>query len=488
MSLEDKIQSIRSVISNESFIKPEKEKLDGFIKALKENRNAQDYLLFSRGISKETADHFKLGYDETKNAIVIPVFKRGELINLRYRYLDPEKKPKYTQEKGCEIWLYNDDGISKGLKKGMVLIVEGEFDLMSAWQAGFKAVISPASGKDSYGVWLEALDAIPKVYIAYDNDKPGKGASIKLADRIGVEKCSEISYPEGIKDANEYFQKHQREDFIELYKNAQPFYKHTYKNLIDIISSVNEIQSQTIKLDTIPYVKFGEDWVAVISGISGVGKTSYVMNVASELANKDIPTLILPFERGIKTVGMRFLQINNELSETDIEFNEEKDWKKIIESVSSLPIYFSMPSLEDYESVIARAKRLFDIKVVIVDHLDYFVRGEDKFRKQADVIQKFKDIAQENNIIFLVVHHIKKQQNMSGASKKPKMEDLSGASEIYKIPEAVIMLHCENKNDIRDIEVIIDKNKGKHGSKVFSFNSLTGKISLSENQKTFDNI
>ena len=80
---------------------------------------------------------------------------------------------KYTQEKGCEVWIYNEDGISRGQSKGGVLITEGEFDCMSAWQAGFKNVISPASGKDSYGVWIELLDSIPKVYIAYDNDKAG---------------------------------------------------------------------------------------------------------------------------------------------------------------------------------------------------------------------------------------------------------------------------------------------------------------------------
>ena len=100
---------------------------------------------------------------------------------------------KYTQEKGCEIWLFNEDGIQKDNQR-VVYSLWREFDCMSAWQSGFKNVISPASGKDSYGIWLELLDTIPKVYISYDNDKPGKSASLDFSERVGTEKSFEILY------------------------------------------------------------------------------------------------------------------------------------------------------------------------------------------------------------------------------------------------------------------------------------------------------
>ena len=185
-----KIESIREAL-HVGYTKPDPEVVKTFREDLKTSDEGLSYLK-GRGLSDDTIEHFKLGYDKTKNAISIPVYKRGELINLRYRFLGTVDGPKYTQTKGCEVWLYNDEGLSIGLKKRGILIVEGEFDLMSAWQAGFKNVISPASGKDSYGVWLEQLDAIAKVYIAYDNDKAGKGASKDMADRIGVDKSFEI--------------------------------------------------------------------------------------------------------------------------------------------------------------------------------------------------------------------------------------------------------------------------------------------------------
>jgi DNA primase len=145
--LEEKIQSIRSSL-NVSYVKPQQTTVNQYIENLKSNTFALDYLHITRGLTPETIENFKLGYDIEKNAISIPVYKRGELINIRYRNLDEKATSKYTQEKGCEVWLYNEDGIAKGQSKGGVLIVEGEFDCMSAWQAGFKNCISPVSGMD----------------------------------------------------------------------------------------------------------------------------------------------------------------------------------------------------------------------------------------------------------------------------------------------------------------------------------------------------
>src|SRR3990167_7626173 len=168
MSLEDKIVSIRESLK-QNYVRPEPLLVDKYSQCLATSNTALDYLHIGRGLSTETIENFKLGYDSARNAISIPVYRRGELINIRYRHLNPNATSKYTQEKGCEVWIYNEDGIEKGRGKGGVLIVEGEFDCMSVWQSGIKNVISPASGKDSYGVWLELVDTIHKVFISYDN-------------------------------------------------------------------------------------------------------------------------------------------------------------------------------------------------------------------------------------------------------------------------------------------------------------------------------
>ena len=477
MNLADKITSIRQSYDI-AYVKPSVEKLEGFIKALKETPEAIDYLRIKRGLSEDTITHFNLGYDVERHAIAIPVYKRGELINIRYRLIDPQDKSKYTQEKGAEVWMYNEDGISKGQDKKGILIVEGEFDLMSCWQAGIKNVISPASGKDSYGVWIELMDTIPRVYIAYDNDKPGKKASYDLADRIGIQKCFEVIYPTDIKDANEYFMSNNFDDYRKLISNSKAYYRYTFNGMADVIELLRTKDRNYLKLDTIPFMKFKEDWMVVLSGDSGIGKTTFAMNIVNELASKNIPSLTLPFERGIKDVGERLLQIKFEKTEEQFEMLEDDEWKKLIEETIDLPVYFSRPDCNEVNELLVKAKKLFGIKVVIIDHLDYLITEKGSQNQASDIaktLQDLKALAQDMGMIFIIVHHIKMPPNTGTVARKPRKEDLKSSSSTYQVPEGVIML---SEPEPGKLMVDIVKNKGEEGFKLYEYNKRTGKVGL----------
>lgn len=474
-SITDKITSLQNQVGA-SYRKPDPERLKKFQADLLLSTVAQDYLIVERNLTMDTVKNFGLGYDIEKNAIAIPVFKRGELINIRYRFLAPEGS-KYTQESGCEVWIYNEDGIQQGMKMGGILIVEGEFDLMSAWQAGFKNVISPASGKDSYGIWLEMIDNIPKVYISYDNDKPGKDTSLKMAERIGAEKCFEVLYPEGIKDANDYFKKFAREDYRELIKHARPYYSYQFKGLQDVIEDLRFNKQEVIISQFLPDVKMGQDWLTVVSGKSNVGKTSFVMNLAMDLTEKDIPVLVLPFERGNQVVGTRFLQVKYNYGEGDFESVEEEKWEKITKECVGLPLYFSMPSKSETIDIIKKSKRIFNTRVVIIDHLDYMIRSsQNKEAEIGNTLQELKRIAEEFKIAIIIVTHIRKIEQMGSTQKrKPGIEDLKGSSSLYQDPECVIML---TSPEAGQIEVDVVKNKGKMSTKTYDFNQETGRVGI----------
>lgn len=468
------IKSIRETVGR-GFARPDPSKLEAFITDLWNTSHAKDYLRIERALSDETIEHFKLGYDASRNAIAIPIFKNGELVNIKYRLLEP-KDAKYTSERGAETWMYNEDGIQHAKKMGAVLVVEGEFDLMSVWQSGIKHVVSPASGKDSYGVWLELLDSVPRVFLAYDNDVPGKDAAYKFAERIGVDKSFEITYPTGIKDANEYFKKYDRADFRELVKKATPFYKHQFKGVGDVINSLRNNKEETIKLDLIPNVRLEKDWLVVISGKSNVGKTGAVLNMADELTTKGIPTLIMPFERGINAVGKRFLQVKFDKTIDDLEFASDQDWEKMIDQSIDLPLYFAMPKRDMIVDTIKKAKRLFNTRVVIIDHLDYVIRhtNGNKENEIANTLQDLKRVAEEHGIILLIVTHIRKIDSAGAETqRKPNIEDLKGSSSLYQDPECVVLLTQAGENQV---EVIIAKNKGPQGSQIFDMNHDTGKI------------
>lgn len=478
MGVLDRISSLKDHL-NIDYVRPDIAKLETYEAELwgLADCEALEYLRTERNLTDETIKHFRLGYDGDRKAIAIPVFKRGELVNIKYRYLHPkENQPKYSQEKDAEVWIYNEEGLAYAKKKGTVLITEGEFDLMSCWQAGSKNVISPASGKDSYGPWLELVDNIPKVYIAYDNDAPGKETAAKLAERLGTEKCFEVIYPAGIKDANEFYKKQTATEYAEMIETARPFYSYQFKGLSDIINDLRTGDGKYVELNALPDVKMKDDWLVVISGKSNVGKTSYVMNLAVELIGKDIPVLVLPFERGPQVVGTRYLQVKYNYSEGEFKTLADEEWERISRDSRNAPLYFSMPGKNDTIDLIKKAKRIFNTRVVIIDHLDYMIRNsQHKEQEIGNTLQELKRVAEENKIIMIIVTHIRKI-NTAGAtrSQKPGIEDLKGSASLYQDPECVAMLTSDSAG-LLNVDVV--KNKGKMSSRMYRFSQETGRIS-----------
>ena len=451
------------------------EKLKSLNFNLKESEEAMHYLMNERGLTKETIEHFSLGYDKERHAIAIPLFKHGNVIAIKYRMLGDTDK-RYDYEKGGKNWIYNEEGLDQGRKKGYIFIVEGEFDCMSMWQAGIKAVCSPASGKDSYGVWIEFLDTIPRIYIAYDNDTQGKETAIKMSERLGTDKCFEVVYPDNIKDANEFFKKYQVDKFKELSKCANPFYKYEFKGVGDIIESLRNQRDETIEIKYIPKVKFEKDWVVMLSGVSNVGKTSFAMNLADDLTKRGVPTLILPFERGIESVGKRFLQVKFEKTTDEFSTLNDSEWSGVIKECSETPIYFALPKNKEILSTIVKSKRLFDTRVVIIDHLDYLIRNVSGNREAeiSNTLQALKRVAEEHKILFIIVSHIRKiESGNSMVKRKPTMEDLKGSSSLYQDPEVVVML---TRPDETLVEVNVLKNKGDMVNTTFGFDYRCGKI------------
>lgn len=435
-----------------------------------------NYLQTERGLSLDTIRHFKLGYDSKRNAIAIPLYKRGSLVAIKYRFIEEKDGKRYDYEKGGQNWIYNEDGIDYARKSGGIVMVEGEFDCMSVWQSGIRNVVSPASGKDSYGVWIEQLDTIPKIIIAYDNDEGGKSTAIKMSERLGTAKCYEVVYPDNVVDANDYFKKYNIENFRDLAKNASPFYKYEFKGIGDIIDSLRKKQDELIILNCVPNVKFEKDCLAVVSGQTNVGKSSYVMNMADELTRKGIPTLFLPFERGIEALGKRFLQVKFNKTMDEFSHLDTREWDEIIRDCIETPIYFALPKRGEIIPTIVKSKRLFDTRVVIVDHLDYMIRNVsgNKEAEIANTLQALKRVAEENKIIMIIVTHIRKVESGRGMLKRdPTMEDLKGSSSLSQDPEVVIML---TKPDEGVMRVAVLKNKGDMETKDYSFNWHSGKL------------
>jgi twinkle protein len=468
MDLKNKIRSLQETL-NVEYKKPDPKRLEEMELAVR-GSPAWDYLTKERGFNEETIANFRLGYDSKKNAVAIPHFKNGELINIKYRFLNP-KDTRYTSEAGAEPWVYNDEGLVVGKEKGAVAIAEGEFDCMALWQMGFKNVISPGSGANSYGIWIEVVDTIKQVWIAYDNDEPGQTAAKELAHRVGVEKCRNVLYPTGVKDANEFMLKHTPSDLRGLFAKSSLFIKNEFSSLPDIIQDMIANPRPYFQTYLFPEVKIYPDNLTVLSGVTNAGKTDVALNVSLDLARQGVPVLILPMERGVYNVGRRLIQIAIGRTEDEIETLTKEEVEAATRDIASLPIFFSMPGREKLGETIARAKRVYNIQYVVIDMINQLVRNVgNEASAISDTMRDLKKLTESLPIAMCVVAHIRKL----GPGEKISMDSLKGSNSLSTDPETVVLL---DRNEVdKYLEVNVAKNKGKMRVKRFVPNPETGRI------------
>ena len=210
--------------------KPKEEKpkeiLMEYYKKCNANLESTDYLE-RRGISRETANKFLIGYDpyfkgrEGKNweSVIIPTTQ----YTYTARNTDMAADNKDRVKKHGESNIFNFVSIKNSEKP--IFITEGEFDALSFEEVGADALA--LGGASNIKKLIEIIKKEKGNYnnyfiLALDNDKAGEEATKKLKkelDDIGVENYIGCNIYEECKDANELLIK-DKQRFIENIKKA----------------------------------------------------------------------------------------------------------------------------------------------------------------------------------------------------------------------------------------------------------------------------
>ena len=326
--------------------------VDRLHKQLLESPEGMNYFI-DRGLSEDTIRKFKLGY-EPKGIneafkdypelhyykdlaecypYFVPMFKEGvcEYILPRQDIKILEKKlqegelykidkegnkreyPKTMNLKNIPTTIYNLD---EAMKNDLIFICEGWCDALSLENEGYKSVAlnSVTSVSKFINMIQEVKDYQSKTYvIALDNDKSGKEARQKLQDELQNLKCRvKHLYPEGegVKDINDMLLKDEKSLLYSIIKIEQEIQEENDKILTQnsCYSHLNSILNKFIsnknrKLLSTGYSKLDAtlggglyNSLYVIGGISGLGKTSIVLNILENLAKKEQDVLFISLE------------------------------------------------------------------------------------------------------------------------------------------------------------------------------------------------
>ena len=464
---------------------PEMPNMEECCTALLSDAEVMDHLMNVRGLTKEVIVQQKLGLKENvyfteagvTKALVIPYVVGGNVTFVKYRSIPPA--PKDFMSPGGEAQLYNYEYLQKGIAE--VCFLEGEMDLLSCLSNGITEVVAVPGAMMRKTNWIEAVDRVApeKIYIALDSDKDGQRGAQELASRIGIEKCYKISWPKGIKDANEFFLSGKtKEDFQQLKQQARLFDIDGVSSSGDALTQLeNELEGKTDLAPTYisPWpslnrlVGYENGDVIALLGDSKQGKTTLGLNLLDHMASAygeagllcclEMPnarlarkwvSLVTGFEDKVTTPGTA------ESKEQLTKLKEACVTARDIQKHRDTDIYFSYPlgwqeNPDSLFTMLKNAIRRYGCKWICFDNLQKFCDeslGKSHANRTVHLSQlskKFASLAKDYGIKLILIL----QPRQIEATELIQARHIDGSSQVSKDVDCLISIFRSQTGTIK---------------------------------------
>lgn len=269
--------------------------------------------------------------------------------------------------------------------------------------------------------------------------------------------------------------------------------------------SIKEIEAASSHPDGITGVPSGFDKLdvmtagfqpsdlVILAGRPAMGKTSFALNMAFNIASMGIPAAFFTLEMSHVQLTNRIISSVCEISGNRIlrgNLNPE-DWNKIDKRVNAMstPLFIDdTPALSVFQ-IRSKARYLIqkkNVKIIFVDYLQLMSAGGEGYGTRQEevsiVSRSLKALAKELNVPVVALSQlnrgIESREGIEG--KRPRLSDLRESGSIEQDADMVLFVHRpeyyhiyqdENGRDLRGkAEIIIAKHrKGATGDIMLSF-------------------
>lgn len=500
---------------------------------LQANRNIgnTDYLQ-NRGLTAATIERFKLGYEENFNkgtggstwkVIVIPTTKYTYTV----RNTDAAADKKNRIRKVGNNVLFNVGSLAGS---SPVFIVEGELDALSIIEAGGEAVsLGSTANYHKFVKYLQERDIkAPLIAIALDNDEDGKKTADNIIKDLGdYKKAAVVNLPEvygDFKDANDMLM-HDKQGLIDAVNEVNNILNHEKEKLSEEYQKNNVASHIGDFLDGIkasvntPFIPTGfseldkamdgglYEGLYIVGAISSLGKTTYIMQIADQIARGGNDVLIFSLEMARSEIMAKSISrltmlncleknYSYKLAKTSRGITTGKRYENYSQEEKDL-IHKCVLQYAEYGSRIYIAEGIGDIGVdqvkeavkthisitgnkpiVIIDYLQilspYDMKASDKQNTDKAVLE-LKRLSRDYKIPVIGISSLNRQNYNAPISMEAFKE--SGAIE-YSSDVLIGMqlkgvgskdfdVNMAKKRHPRDVEVVILKNRnGSTGNKI----------------------
>jgi twinkle protein len=461
-----------------------------------------------RGIKSETVTEFKVSegaewmpQDQKEHKVIcFNYFLEDDLINIKFKTSDKM----FKMVKDARKIPYNINSIKD---QNYVIICEGEEECMVWHQSGLTSTVSVPNGASKNNNNLEWLDSVydlfegKVIYLATDNDEPGRKLGEDLARRFDSSDIRIIRFTE--KDANDCLKLYGEEYVARLFEEAEHLAIKEIAVVDDFLETILSYQENGFPIgykvnmpETDKHLSWNRGELVVVSGIPTFGKTTWLDYMYTRLSQ------INNWKFGIfspeNMAPLKIMRLAEQLSGKPVTQMNREELSRMLAIIKTRFYFFNTEKMEDFTlgALLKTAKSMikrYGIDCLCLDPFNYIdnpSKEESTHDRAGDLLRELKKFAVHHDINVTLVAHPRKQDKTGGQYNVPRMYDIAQSSHFYNVPDVGIIVHRTFVDGVNDpVEVFIQKIKhhfrGQLGSIQYNFDRATGRYS--ENGK-FDDL
>ncbi|MBN1183495.1 MAG: AAA family ATPase [Bacteroidales bacterium] len=237
------------------------------------------------------------------------------------------------------------------------------------------------------------------------------------------------------------------------------------------IQAVERVKTDMDDLDKLTNgLKPGDFWI--MAARAGLGKTTFCLNVAYNVALKGIPVLYITLEMTKLQIFRKFLSLDSGVSFEHILRNEldSDEMLSVCKSISllhDLPLYVQDDAGESIKNILDYASMMINknnVRFIVIDYLQLIIGGslfESRHAELSAVSRQIKSFALHYKTPVLGIAQLNRQIE-ARANKIPQLSDLKDSGSFEQDADVVLFL-----SRLREFEKDSVSNGEKNLTKIY---------------------
>lgn len=472
----------------------------------------------SRAVCEKFGVRVEIGEEGGIDKVYYPYFNpKGELVAYKVKCPNKPKKERYYWiGSPAEATLF---GMNAVRRKGNLLVVaEGEDDCLaiSEMLAGMGKnynIVSIANGASTSGKLdpsvkkgIDFFSNYKSIVLNLDMDEPGKATTESMAYWLApFSSVRVMSIPR--KDAGELLMNGESGVWFDCLSDATEYKPDDIVSFGDI--SLEELMKPLKEGYSLPFpilqkklsgLRKGE--VSLITAGSGVGKTTWLREVAYHLASEHgLRVAHIFLEEQVKKTVASYIAIDNSVPIPKLRIDptiiSEKQWRDSYDKFTKEDRLFFVDHFGSLASAQLVDKMRYlvhscDSDFIILDHISMVISGQESNNERKDIDLLMTNLAafvNETGVGIAAVVHLKRPSSGSFTEgKEVSLSDLRGSGALEQLSWNVIGLERnqqdpENKNESQ-LRLLKNREWGSLGiCDTLIFNPDTGRMSAHNSEE-----